>query len=60
MNKYGIDTHEYWLKTIETEVDLTDWEKNFIGDMRIRVNNKWPLTDSQEAKLEQIYVTKTS
>ena len=62
MNKQTTDIHKYWVETILTEAsdDLTDWEKNFIGDMKIRLDNSWALTDYQEAKLEQIYTAKTS
>ncbi len=62
MNKQTTETHKYWLDTIESEASdsLTDWEKNFVSDMKIRLGNGWPITDSQEAKLEQIYTSKTS
>lgn len=62
MNKQTTDIHKYWVDTILTEASdgLTDWEKNFISDMKIRLDNSWPLTDYQEAKLEQIYTAKTS
>ena len=46
-----------WIDTIIEEASdtLTDWETKFVDDMRIRVGNKWPLTQTQEEKLESIY-----
>ena len=51
-----------WIVTIIEEASdtLTDWETKFVDDMRIRVGNKWPLTQTQEEKLESIYAEKTS
>jgi hypothetical protein len=51
-----------WIDAILTEAsdDLNDWETKFIDDMNIRVSNKWPLTETQEKKLESIYAEKTS
>lgn len=51
-----------WIDAIleEASDDLNDWETKFIEDMNIRVNNKWPLTETQEKKLESIYADKTS
>ncbi len=51
-----------WINDIleEASDDLNDWETKFIEDMNIRVNNKWPLTETQEKKLESIYADKTS
>lgn len=51
-----------WIDTIleEASDDLTDWETKFIDDMHHRVNNKWPLTETQEKKLESIYAEKTA
>ena len=51
-----------WIDTIIEEASdtLTDWETKFVDDMRIRVGNKWPLTQTQEEKLESIYAEKTS
>lgn len=51
-----------WINDIleEASDDLTDWETKFIEDMHVRVLNKWPLTETQEKKLESIYADKTS
>lgn len=51
-----------WIDAIleEASDDLNDWEEKFISDMQIRVTNKWPLTQTQEEKLESIYADKTS
>jgi hypothetical protein len=53
---------QQWIDDIleEASDDLNDWETKFIDDMRIRVVNKWPLTETQEKKLESIYAEKTS
>lgn len=55
------ETLKHWLDTIINEAsdDLTDWEIKFIDDVSIRINNKWPLTRTQEEKLEEIYANKT-
>lgn len=51
-----------WVDTIldEASDDLTDWETKFVDDMSVRIINKWPLTQTQEEKLESIYANKTS
>lgn len=51
-----------WVDSILTEAsdDLNDWETNFINDIQIRIANRWPLTETQEKKLESIYAEKTS
>lgn len=51
-----------WVDTIIDEASdtLNDWETKFVDDMRIRIINKWPLTQTQEEKLESIYAEKTS
>lgn len=51
-----------WIDDIleEASDQLNDWETKFIEDMNIRVSNKWPLTETQEKKLESIYADKTS
>jgi hypothetical protein len=51
-----------WIDDIleEASDDLNDWETKFIDDMNIRVINGWPLTETQEKKLESIYADKTS
>lgn len=51
-----------WVDDIieEAESKLTDWERSFVEDMRLRIINKWPLTERQEAALERIYADKTS
>lgn len=53
---------QQWIDDIleEASDELNDWETKFIDDMRIRVSNKWPLTETQEKKLESIYADKTS
>lgn len=53
---------QQWIDDIleEASDELNDWETKFIDDMRIRVMNKWPLTQTQEEKLESIYADKTS
>lgn len=53
---------QQWIDDIleEASDELNDWETKFIDDMRIRVINKWPLTQTQEEKLESIYADKTS
>jgi hypothetical protein len=53
---------QQWIDDIleEASDELNDWETKFIDDMRIRVVNKWPLTQTQEEKLESIYADKTS
>lgn len=50
-----------WIDTIleEASDELNDWETRFVDDMRIKVLNKWPLTQAQEEKLESIYAEKT-
>lgn len=57
----SFETLKYWIDTILTEAsdDLNDWEGHFITEMLIKVNNRWPFTPAQEAKLESIYVDKT-
>lgn len=50
----------YRLTQIETTGrGLTDWEKNFIGDMRGKLNHGFALTDNQKQTIEQIYVERT-
>jgi hypothetical protein len=51
-----------WIDAIleEASDDLNDWETKFIDDMLHRVVNRWPLTETQEKKLESIYADKTS
>lgn len=51
-----------WIDTIIEEASdkLNDWETRFVDDIRIRVLNGWPLTQTQEEKLEKIYAEKTS
>lgn len=53
---------QQWIDDIleEASDELNDWETKFIDDMRTRVINKWPLTETQEKKLESIYADKTS
>jgi hypothetical protein len=50
-----------WLEAIvdEAQDELNDWENNFIDSIEMRIRNRWPLTESQEKKLEQIYAEKT-
>lgn len=51
-----------WIDAIleEASEDLNDWETKFVDDMLHRVINRWPLTETQEKKLESIYADKTS
>ena len=51
-----------WVDAIidEASDQLNDWETKFVDDMRIRIYNGWPLTETQEKKLESIYAEKTS
>ena len=51
-----------WVEAIIAEAsdELTMWETKFIEDMQTRLNHGWPLTQSQEEKLEQIYAERTS
>lgn len=53
---------QQWIDDIieEASDDLTDWETKFVDDMRIRVLNKWQLSQRQEEILERIYAEKTS
>lgn len=53
---------QQWVDDILEEASdkLNDWETRFIDDIAIKVANKWPLTQSQEEKLESIYAEKTS
>lgn len=52
---------KHWVDTIldEASDDLTEWETNFISDIQIKILNKWPLTESQQDRLECIYADKT-
>lgn len=51
---------EHWVKTIYMDgIDLNEWETTFLEDMTVKVANKWPLTEAQERKLENIYAEKT-
>ncbi len=51
-----------WIDAIieEASDSLNDWETKFVDDMRHRVINRWPLTETQEKKLESIYADKTA
>jgi hypothetical protein len=51
-----------WVDAIleEASDNLNDWETKFIEDMRVRVQNRWALSQTQEEKLESIYAEKTS
>lgn len=53
---------QHWIDTIleEASDELNDWETRFVDDMRVKVLNKWSLTQTQEEKLESIYAEKTS
>lgn len=57
----GFETLESWINTIidEASDELNDWETRFIESMQVRVLNRWPTTQAQEEKLEQIYANKT-
>ena len=50
-----------WVDDVITEAsdDLNEWETNFINDMKIRIDNRWELTRTQQDRLEQIYADKT-
>jgi len=52
---------QQWVNVIITEAldDLNEWETNFINDMKIRIDNRWELTRTQQDRLEQIYADKT-
>jgi len=52
---------QQWVNAIITEAldDLNEWETNFINDMKIRIDNRWELTRTQQDRLEQIYADKT-
>ena len=52
---------ESWVSAIidEASDELTDWEEKFIEDIKIRIDNKWSLTEKQESTLERIYSEKT-
>lgn len=56
------DVLQHWIDTIleEASDELNDWETRFVEDMRVKVLNKWSLTQAQEEKLESIYAEKTS
>lgn len=56
------DVLQNWIDTIieEASDSLNDWETKFVEDMRVKVLNKWSLTQAQEEKLESIYAEKTS
>lgn len=51
-----------WIQAIleEASDELSDWEINFIDDMKLILDGGWTLTQNQEDKLEQIYADKTS
>jgi hypothetical protein len=53
---------QQWIDVIidEASDELNDWETGFVEDMRVKVLNRWSLTESQEKKLESIYAEKTS
>jgi hypothetical protein len=53
---------QQWIDAIidEASDELNDWETGFVEDMRVKVLNRWSLTESQEKKLESIYAEKTS
>lgn len=43
----------------EAQDELNDWELKFISSIEMKVRNGFPLSESQEKKLEQIYAEKT-
>ena len=53
---------QQWVDTIidEASDELNDWETKFVDDMRVKILNRWSLTQTQEEKLESIYAEKTS
>ncbi len=57
----GNETLQSWVDAIidEASDDLNDWETKFIEDMKIKIDNKWSLTQRQEEILEKIYAEKT-
>lgn len=56
MNKNETTVHKYWLTTILTEAHtLNDWQRDFLGNIRFHLDNGRPITDKQEASLEQLY-----
>lgn len=50
-----------WVEAILTEAsdDLTEWETIFVTDMKVRIDNKWPVSERQQEILERIYADKT-
>lgn len=50
-----------WVEAILTEASdkLTEWETIFVTDMKVRVDNKWPVSERQQEILEKIYAEKT-
>ncbi len=59
MNKETPLKHKYWISVLqEDDRKLTEWEKEFIGNMTIKLTNGWSLTDKEEQVLEGIYKRK--
>ncbi len=56
------ETLSYWIDDIIEEASdrLNSWETTFVEDIKIKVDNKWPITQAQEEKLESIYTKYTS
>lgn len=57
----SIETYQQWVNDIlgEASEELTQWESTFIGDMQIRLAQRWILTQGQAEKLEDIYARYT-
>ena len=60
MADYDPQTIEEWLSACEDcEGKLSSWETDFIANIRQRVENGRPLSESQVEKLQEIYDAKT-
>lgn len=53
---------QHWIDVITDEAsdDLNSWETSFMASIQIHMGYSRPLTESQEEKLEDIYVKHTS
>lgn len=51
---------EYWVDTIQTEGHgLTDWEKKFVGNVTLHLEEHGRISERQEEILESLYAEKT-
>jgi hypothetical protein len=57
MSNNPLDVCKYWLNAIINEADdkLTDWERDFIYNVKLKLDNNVELTTRQEWTLKEIF-----